>query len=126
PVAFRIPHGRDRFPTEFSDSEPDHQRYVPRGVGGRGSAVQRVGDYGQTRHGSRSRSLCSTRKYHFQSELGTEPAHQAGRETGAGLERRGGGSSAGDAPPPDRARQRKIIARKWLCNFRGGTSIIIN
>ena len=104
PDHFRIPHGRDRLSAELPHPQPHHQRPELRPPGRRRRAVQRLGHHRPPRHGPGPRSLRRARQHHVQDELGAEPAHQARRETGAGLERCGRRSSPTRPATPHRRR----------------------
>ena len=68
---FGVSNGRARISAELSDTQSHHQWCRCRGPGGGGRAIFRFGDYRQNGAGSATGSLCRTRKYHIENELGT-------------------------------------------------------
>ena len=81
---------------------------------GRGGAVQRVRDYGPSRHGSGTGSVFGAGQHYLEDELGPQPAYQTRCEAGAGLERHSGRPASNRAASPYRRGEAKDYeSRTW-------------
>jgi len=74
----RISHEHVRRATEFSHSQPHHQRYLYRCAGGGGCRIQWDAYYVALCPGTESRGLCRARKCDQREFLGTQHLDQAG------------------------------------------------